>query len=208
MKRLLLIVIIFVCIGASLWSQAQEDALAAYSSGSYTEAIRICLIELDSMPKNMNSFSVLGWSLIALARYEEALEYTTKARGISPRDPRIIEILGEAHYYLGNNVDALEFFEQYAVLAPTGDRVEYVYAFMGEIYIRLEEYNHADISFSTAVYHAPNVSQWWSRLGYSREMSGDLEYSLEAYQQALTLNPALNDARRGRDRVLSQRDDG
>lgn len=208
MKQTLLILCLCVVISSIVGAQEPEDALAAYTSGSYEEAVRICLVELESMPRNMNSHSVLGWSLIALQRYQDALEYATQARSISRRDPRIIEILGEAHYYLGNNVEALEFFEEYAVVAPTGDRVEYVYAFMGEIYIRLEEYNHADIAFSTAVYHAPNVSSWWTRLGYSREMSGDYPYSLEAYDRALVLNPALNDARRGRDRVRALQNNG
>ena len=188
-------------------AQEEEDALAAYASGSYSEAVRICLVELASMPRNMDSYTVLGWSLIALGRYEEALEYGNRARSVSPRDPRIIEILGEAHYLLGDNIDALGYFEQYAVLDPTGSRIEEVYAFMGEIFIGLEEYHHADISFSTAVYHAPNVSLWWSRLGYVREMAGDLPFSLEAYQRALTLNPSMNDARRGRDRVRAKIDE-
>ncbi len=200
-SRLLMVGLLFVAFSSGLVPQEQEDALAAYRNGEYAEAVRICLVELESMPRNMNSYSVLGWSLIALGRYGEALEYADKAYQISPRDPRIIEILGEAHYYLGDNLDALSFFEQYAILAPTGDRIENVYFFMGEIFIRLEEYNHADIALSTAVYHAPNSSSWWSRLGYAREMAGDYRYSLDAYEKALSLNPSLTEAVRGKQRV-------
>ena len=196
------VVVLFVVF--SVGAQETEDALAAYTSGDYREAVRICLVELESMPRNMNSYSVLGWSLLALGEHQEALEHAQRGFAISPRDPRIIEILGESHYYLGDNINALTYFEQYAVLAPTGDRIENVYYFMGEIFIRLEEYNHADIALSTAVYHSPNSSSWWARLGYAREMVGDFIEALYAYQRALTLNPSLSEALRGRDRVRNQ----
>lgn len=190
-----------VCFG--LWAQTDErpDALAAYRSGNYEEAVRICLLELESMPRNRDSYSVLGWSLLELGRYEEAVEYGLTAYGIAPNDPRLVEILGEAYFYLGQNIESLRYFERYAVLDPTGSRIDRVYYFMGEIFIRLGEYNHADIALTTAVYHSPNVSSWWSRLGYAREMSEDYTYALRAYDQALALNSGLNEARRGRERV-------
>ncbi len=195
---------LLLLLSYTISAQEPEDALAAYTSGHYREAVRICLVELESMPRNMNSYSVLGWSFLALGDHQNALEYAQRGFAISPRDPRIIEVLGESHYYLGDNINALTYFEQYAVLAPTGDRIENVYFFMGEIFIRLEEYNHADIALSTAVYHAPNSSAWWARLGYAREMVGDFVLALDAYQNALTLNPRLSDALRGRDRVRNQ----
>jgi tetratricopeptide (TPR) repeat protein len=203
MKRPIAAAVLFLLAGTSLIAQEQEDALAAYRAGSYLEAVRICLVELESMPRNMNSYSVLGWSLIALGRHQEALDYAERAQEVSPRDPRIIEILGEAHYFLGNTIDALDYFEEYTVLAPTGDRIENAYFFMGEIFIRLQEYHHADIALSTAVHHAPNISTWWARLGYAREMAGDSVFALEAYTRSLTLNPGLTEASRGRGRIRS-----
>ena len=74
------------------------------------------------------------------------------------------------------------------VIAPTGDRIDMVYYYMGEIFIRLGEFNHADISISTALYHNPNIARWWSRLGYAREMASDYTYALDAYRKALRLN--------------------
>ena len=64
-------------------------------------------------------------------------------------------------------------------------------------------YNHADIALSTALHHSPSVSVWWGRLGYAREMAKDYVYALEAYEMALSLNPNLSDAERGRSRVHS-----
>ena len=198
--------IVLVTFNLAAQSQDRPDALASYNEGDFETAVQICLEELEIEPRSRDSYSVLCWSLIALRRYEEAREYATEAYSFAPNDPRIVEILGEANFYLGNNLEALRYFELYAAIAETGSRIDRVYYFMGEIFIRLEEYHHADIAFSTAVYHSPNVSAWWGRLGYAREMAADYIHALEAYDRALSLNPNLLDANRGRSRVQTELD--
>jgi len=199
-----LLVLLFVVSASALVAQDQPDALAMYRQGEYAKAVDICLAELESSPRNMNSYTVLGWSLIALRRYQEALDYARQGLEISRYDHRVVEIAAEAHFYLGNNQDALKYFEEYTVLAPTGDRIGIVYYFMGETFIRIGEYNHADIALSTAVYHSPNIARWWARLGYAREMAEDFQFAMEAYDQALKLNPSLSDALRGKERAAEK----
>jgi Flp pilus assembly protein TadD len=75
---------------------------------------------------------------------------------------------------------------------------------MGEIYIQQGKFANADIALSTALYHSPNIADWWSRLGYAREKAGDSRFALEAYNKALALNPSLVDAQRGKARVEGQ----
>ena len=207
-KRIGAVLLLVSLIITGITAQEERDALAHYRDGEYEEAIAVCLEELEAMPRRMDAHVVLGWSLLRLGRYEEALERGREAYRIAPGDYRIIEILGEANFYLGNNLRALQHFEEYTVLAPTGDRIDTVYYFMGEIFIRLGEYNHADIAFTTAVYHSPNIARWWSRLGYAREMAEDYVYALEAYNQALELNPSYNEALRGKDRVMEKMQTG
>jgi tetratricopeptide (TPR) repeat protein len=136
-----------------------------------------------------------------MGRSEEALTYGNRGLGVSRYDHRVIQIVGEANYNLGNNLDALKYFEEYVSIAPTGDLIGEVYYLMGETLIRLGEWNNADIAFSTAVHYNPNVAARWARLGYAREQAKDYRYSLEAYNKALQLNSNLNDALRGRQRV-------
>lgn len=190
-------------IVSELFAQERLDALAEYRAGEYEKAVEITLQELEALPRSRDSYSVLCWSLIALERYEEALVKGMEVYEFAPNDPRIVEVLGEANFYLGRNLEALDFFERYAVIADTGDRIDRVYYFMGEIFVRLGEYHHADIAFSTALYHSPNFSSWWSRLGYAREMANDFKFALSAYERALTLNPNLLEADRGRSRIQS-----
>jgi tetratricopeptide (TPR) repeat protein len=190
------------------FTQETEDALAHYREGNYQEAVEVCLRELEAQPRRMDAHVVLGWSLLKQGKYQEALERAQEAHRISPGDYRIIEILGEAHFHLGNNLKALRQFEEYTVLAPTGDRIDTVYYYMGEIFIRLGEYNHADIAFSTALYHSPNVAGWWARLGYAQEMAKDFEYALESYNTALRLNSSHPEALRGKERVRRKMESG
>jgi tetratricopeptide (TPR) repeat protein len=152
----------------------------------------------------MDSYSVLGWSLLQLRRYDEAITYGEQALRLSQHDYRIVEILAEAYFFTGETLKALHYFERYTILNPIGERIKTAYYFMGEIFIQLGEYNHADIAFSTAVYHAPNVATWWARLGYAREMAEEYETSIVAYERALELNPTLQEAKEGLERVQAR----
>ncbi|MDR1932407.1 MAG: tetratricopeptide repeat protein [Spirochaetales bacterium] len=191
--------LVFLCAG--LFAQERPDALVLYRQKNYGRAVEVCLDELKEMPRNMNSYVVLGWSLLRMGRNEEALVYGNRGLGVSRYDHRMIQIVGEANYNLGNNLEALKYFEEYVSIAPTGDAIGEIYYFMGEIFIRLGEWNNADIAISTAVHYNPNIAVRWARLGYTREQAKDYRYSLEAYNKALQLNSNLNDALRGRGRV-------
>jgi tetratricopeptide (TPR) repeat protein len=196
--------------------QTQADALLEYRSGNYEAAVAVCKNELAANEGNLESHVVICWSLINLGRYEEALNYARNGRALSRYDPRIVEILAEIAYYQGRNQDALEYFQEYVNLAPEGGRIDMVYYFVGEIYIRLGRFRHADIALSTAVHYVPGNAVWWTRLAYARENAAgsrpagrqaqtqyalELQESLRAYEQALALNSQYADARRGLDRV-------
>ena len=189
-----------------LFSQEKKDALKLYRQGQYEESVSVCLEELAAYGEGqviskMDSYTVLGWALIRLGRYNDAVSHSEEALSISRYDTRVIETLGEAHYFLGNYDRGLSYFQQYVALNPTGDRIGQVYSYMGETYIRMGKYNHADIALTTALYHVPSVARWWSRLGYAREGAGNAEAAEEAYSQALALQPSLQEARKGLERI-------
>jgi tetratricopeptide (TPR) repeat protein len=192
---------VFALTGSLLAAQTKPDALKEYTDGNFERAVVICQNELKANPKNLESYVVICWSLIQLNRYSEALGYAEKGRALSRYDLRITEILGELAYYEGRNSEALQYFQDYINLNPNGQRIDKVYYFMGEIYIRLGHFRHADIALSTAVYWMPGNAAWWARLAYARENAGELTESVTAYEKALSLDPQLADARRGLYRV-------
>jgi len=66
------------------------------------------------------------------------------------------------------------------------------------------KFNHADIAFSTALQYAPNNARWWARLGWVREKIARYLPALKAYEQAVNLNPNLQDALSGKTRMLAK----
>jgi tetratricopeptide (TPR) repeat protein len=186
---------------AALFSQTRPDALIEYRNGNYEKAVSICKDEITANPNNLDSHVVICWSLLRLNRFQEAQDYARLGRNLSRYDTRIIEILGEISYYEGRNSEALQYFQDYVNLAPEGQRIDMVYYFLGEIYIRLGRFRHADIALSTAVHWVPGNAAWWTRLAYARENAGDFSEAVKAYERALSLNSQLSDARRGLDRT-------
>jgi predicted Zn-dependent protease len=199
--RALFFLSLFFFLGGGLFAQVRPDALQEYRAGNYDRSIEICRGEIASNPGNLEAHVVICWSLLRLNRYEEALRYAQAGRNLSRYDARITEILGEIYYYQGRNADALQYFQEYVNLAPEGQRIEMVYYFLGEIYIRLGKFRHADIALSTAVHWMPGNAAWWTRLAYARENAGELSEAVSAYERALSLNSQISDARRGLERA-------
>ena len=182
-------------------AQTRPDALVEYRAGNFERAVQICRDEIAAEANKLEAHVVICWSLVRLGRYEEALRYAQAGRALNRYDTRITEILGEIYYYQGRNAEALRYFQEYAGLAPEGGRIDMAYYFIGEIYIRMGRFRHADIALSTAVRWIPGNAAWWARLAYARERAGDLAEAVSAYGQALSLDSRLADARRGLDRV-------
>ena len=183
----------------------KKDALVLYHNGNYREAIKVCEDELKENPNRVESYVVMCWALVKNKQYAEAKVRATQGLEISPYDLRLIEILGEAQYFLGENKGALQQFEKYVARASeSGSRVGQAYYYMGEIYIRQARYQHADIALSAAVKKEPLLDSWWVRLGYAREMAGNYRLAVEAYDEALRLNSSSVLALRGRERVSAE----
>lgn len=202
LKKILCFSMNIILSSAFLFSQTEKpDALKLYNDGKYKESIEVCQAELKNNPNNLDSYAVLCWSLVANKQYSEAEQQALAARKINPYDVRIMEILGEAKYFLGKNNEALNMFQTYIANVPeNGSRFGRAYYLTGEIYIRQARYQHADIALTTAVRSEPLRDYWWTRLGYAREMAKDYQNAIAAYDKALSLNAAQTDASLGKAR--------
>lgn len=202
MKKIIFLPVLFL-ITLSLFSQTEKpDALKLYREGKYPESIAVCIQEIQENPDNLDSYVVLCWGLVSNRQYSEAEYWAEKGRQVSKYDPRLVESQAEAKYFQGQNAAALALFQEYISLVPSsGSRYGEAYYYMGEIYIRQSKFNHADIAFTQAVKTEPLKDYWWTRLGYAREMAKNYSISLEAYDQALSLNPYRAEAKNGKERV-------
>ena len=206
MKKVIIALFLIVSsISVFAQNSSGQDALVLYHNAKYKESIQVCENELAENPNRIDSYVVMCWSLVKNKQYAEAEQRAAEGLAKSPYDLRLIEISGEAKYYLGKNQGAMEQFQKYVANAPeSGPRVGVAYYYMGEIFIKQAKYQHADISLSVAVKKEPLLDSWWSRLGYAREMAGNYFEAANAYDEALKLNSSSYDATRGRERVTSK----
>lgn len=211
MKRFVMASVLLVLLSSVLVAQ---DALALYRDRRYEEAISITLKEIESNKSNMDSYSVLGWSLNNLKRYGEAVEWARKAYAINRGDHRIIGILAEGYLGLKQDANALEFYQRFisqGLTIPGWDPryLRDAYRDVAEIHFRFKEYHKADIAFTTAIsydkgksaFDPVRASRLYSRLGLARENAGEKEAARMAYQTALGKDAQNADAKSGFERV-------
>jgi tetratricopeptide (TPR) repeat protein len=189
-------------------AQAKPDALLLYRQGrdletagkqddaqaKYTQSVAICDQELAADPKRLEAYVVKCWSLFRLARHDDVIATGQAGMKVS-FDPRISEVMGESYYFLGRMDDCINALQKYVdPLGDTGDRGPTAYFFMGEAYLRLKKYAHADIAYSTAVLKEPSMPRWWFRLGNACEALGEWKRAADAYDKALALSPTYAEA--------------
>jgi len=172
-------------IGRDLEARNRFDEADVY----YKEAVKICMEELGRNNSNMDSYTVLAWTLLRQRRYSDVINWGDRALRINPGDYRIVEAMGEAYFYLNDYEHSLIMMQRYAASMPRGDRASTAYFFMGEIYRNQRKYLHADIAYTTAVTLEGNMFLWWHRLGVVREAAGEYASAIQAYEKALSLNP-------------------
>lgn len=185
--------------------QAEGASLSSslYREGRYKEAIEECEKEIVSNENNIDSYTTLTLVYMAMKDYAKAYNASQRGRKVQQYHPRLIEMQAVACYHLGRNIESLNLLQTYLSYTSQEKDVSEIYYYMGEIYLRLSQYNHADIALSTAVSIRPLEVSWWARLGYVREKSKTYKYSLEAYEKAISFDNNYFDALEGRKRVLS-----
>ncbi|GAB1484573.1 tetratricopeptide repeat protein [Treponema sp.] len=195
-------------VGFPLSAQDKPDALKTYRLGRdmeaqgrsadanirYDEAVAICKEEISQNATNMDSYTVLAWSLLRQKKYRDAVDWGQKGLKINANDYRVIEALGEAYFYLDDYKESMKAMQKYVDGAPQGERVSVAYFFMGEIFRIQKQSQHADIAYTTAVKLEPSMSLWWYRLGMVRDSLGDAPNAVKAYEQAVRYNPNYRDA--------------
>jgi tetratricopeptide (TPR) repeat protein len=172
-------------IGRDLEARNRFDEANSY----YNESVRLCMEELGRNSSNMDSYTVLTWTLLRQRRYTEVVSWGDRALRVNPGDYRIVETMGEAYFFLNNYEQSLTMMQRYTASMPRGDRASTAYFFMGEIYRNQRKYLHADIAYTTAVTLEGSMFLWWFKLGTVREAAGEFATAIAAYEKSLALNP-------------------
>ena len=209
--RITLLCLALFLTGYPAFTQNNQDALWNYYNGRnleslnrmgeaevyYNEAVRISNQEIYRNTANRDTYVALTWSLQRLRRYAEVVSWGDRGLSLYANEYRLVEIMGEAYFYLDNHDLSLRYMQRYTNSVPQGDRAAVAYFFIGEIYRFKGQFRHADIAYTTAVRLEPSSALWWYRLATVREAVGDFSQAVTAYERALTLNPNYQEASAG-----------
>jgi tetratricopeptide (TPR) repeat protein len=160
----------------------------------YNEAVRICQAEVARNAATRDTYTAITWTLERQRKYAAVITWGERGLRVFSDEYRIVEMMGEAYFYLEDYDMSLSFMQRYANSQPGGERISVAYFFIGEIYRFKKKYRHADIAYTTAVVLEPNLALWWYRLGTVRESAGDRAPAIEAYERALSIDPGFQDA--------------
>ena len=190
MMRRLVLAVALICLFSSA-AVAQEplpDALELYRQGNYSRAVEVTLQEIEAQPRRVDSYVVLGWSLLALFRNEEALNYAEDGLLVSRTDQRLLNIAAEAAHALDRTDVALGHLETYVALWPEGAYIADTFALIGSILAEYGEYRNAETAYMAALHHREE-GEWWRELGAVREELEELPRAVNAYEAAIAINP-------------------
>ena len=184
--------------------QLQMGGKEADASKAFTASLAAVEKLLAAEPGKADYLSLQCWNLFRLGRHKDVVAAAQKALR-TVKDYRIIETLAESLYFLERSDEALKHFANYFELAPAREeRMSSAYYYVGECYMRLKKYEHADIAFSTATSMEKGMYYWWYRLGVAKENLGQYKRAYEMYGKALSLAPSFKYAKEGQARVKAK----
>lgn len=217
-QTLILVLSVFLILGKNVGSAFSQplpssiavpfgmtgsDLLRMSQEGKHNEVALIAPEVLRKNPQDLDATIAYAWSMNALKEYAKARDIAQDGYA-KFKDPRLAQALGEALFYLGDNELALANLQEYLAKFPEGNKAAGTFYLCGELFVRMGKFNHADIALSTALQYSPSNARWWERLGWIREKTSRYLAALKAYEQAISLNPNLQDAQSGRLRILAK----
>lgn len=110
-------------------AQAQEHhnlGLKLYREKKYDEAVVEFEQAVKLDPKNATMANNLGFTLYKFEKYEQSVVWLRKAIEIDPQRAVAYANLADAYMKLGKTIEARQYYEKYAEMAPNSPTIEYV----------------------------------------------------------------------------------
>ena len=164
-------------------AKAIEMAGQLYSRGLFGQAERVCRQIIAARPGNADAHNILGVTLAAMDRFEDAVASLDRAIRINPQAPSYHANLGEVLRQAGKTEEAAPPLEAAVRLDPNNAQA---LNNLGIIHYEQKKYDDAVDYYHRALKSRPNMSEALNNLGNALRMTGDLDGAAYAYQEALT----------------------
>ena len=169
------------------WTNRAEELIR---SGDKAGALSALSKAAEATPATAESEDRIGFLLAVLQQQTEAIAHFRKSIAIDWRYAAAHFHLGAALWLANDTRDGMEELEQAAKLAP--GVFDYRYR-LGAAYLQVGRYEDAATELKAATAIDRSKPPVWESLGQALQRSGDVAGALDAYREALKLDPA-NDA--------------
>ena len=164
-------------------AKAIEMAGQLYTRRQYAQAERVCEQIIQSRPGNSDAHNILGVSLAALGRMDEAVTSLKRAIKINGEAASYHANLGEILRQVGKLDEAAVAIEKAIKLDPNNAQA---LNNLGIIQYERKEFAQAVENYRRALEISPTMSEALNNLGNALRLTGDIDGALQAYQEALT----------------------
>lgn len=164
-----------------------ETASLEMQQGAYERAAEIYTDVLRKVPDAPRIHNNLGYALMQLGRYEEALPHFAAAaenQRSNHTDPALLHNWATALEKLERYEEAADKYALAAEADPTSAPVQIGW---GNVLSHMEKNDEALEHFSTAVELSPNNATAWFNRGYTQEKLGHNDEAVVSYQTFLSI---------------------
>lgn len=180
-KQLLFVVILLLPVVA--FSQKNIDLLIL--NKNYKQALLEIETQISQTPKAA-LYLKKGMVFQSLQEYQKALEAYNWGLQLAPNNVELLSKGAESFAILGNNKDAIEYYEKASKLAPANLALA---AKLGRVYINKKDYESAYKIF-TGIYAQDSSNVYWNKqLAYCSFRVFEREQASYLYEKVLEANP-------------------
>jgi Flp pilus assembly protein TadD len=164
-------------------AKAIEMAGQLYSRGQFAPAARVCQQIIEARPGNSDAHNILGVTLAAMGRVDDAVAAVRRAIKINAQAASYHANLGEILRQAGRAAEAAEALEEAIKIDPNNPQA---LNNLGIINYERGNFVEAVGLYRRALKERPNMAEALNNLGNALRMTGDLDGAIQAYQEALT----------------------
>jgi protein O-mannosyl-transferase len=202
---------IMICFGLADWAEQRHIARAWQAGVSvavllalavvahrqivfWDDNVRLWTRTVQVTSGNYLAEDNLGKALEAEGKQQEAMPHYAKAAQIEPSYVFAHIHMGVSEHQQGELRNALQQYQKVLNLTQN-DIAHYaevrhrIFANMASAYIGLGDFVHARECLESAVSLNPDNAEEWTNLGLTAQKTGDVDRAIQAYCQALKLQP-------------------
>ncbi|MDQ1265776.1 MAG: hypothetical protein QG635_928 [Bacteroidota bacterium] len=193
MKTIKLMAIMMAAISYFVYAQnATQEFKKYYSENNYDKASAFIADAIMENNKDVNFILICGDVYFELEKYQQALDIYKKADDVNSNVPKIMRKIGKAYSYLGEHLKAIEVLKK---AVKKDDKDIYTRLELAQAFIKADSLSQAELEITRAKEINDKVPDAYIALGDLYFAQRVYELAKNNYEEALSLNENLTDAR-------------